>query len=806
MKISLNQIKKYLPDPLPVDTTTLVELIGSRLVEVEKVIDLQPKYQGIFIVKVVAAEKIPDTHLTLCQIDAGPSGADFAGENNLVQVVCGAPNVYAGMYAVWIAPGSIVPSTFDSKPFQLKTIKLRGYNSSGMLAAVDELDLGSDHQGILEIDPKFAQPGDSFADKFDLNDIILDIENKSLTHRPDTFGLIGFAREISGILGLKFSEPSALTVHHLDIDPKNIKIKLEPELCSRYSVAIFDYTSPEDLYFTPQKALLIKSGLRPVSPLVDLTNLLMLEFGQPLHAFDYDKFLAVGGTDHPVIGVRTAHPGETITLIDQKTIECDSNDILITSNDLPVALAGAMGGENTAVDQHTKTVLLESASFSLYHLRKTQMKHGIFSEAITRFTKGQPAGITFPTLSEAISRLGVKTVAVADQFAIDPIPNVVEITTDEINRLLGTDYSSSKITDTLTNVGFLVQNPNSQLRITAPYWRTDIKIKEDIIEEIGRLLGYDNIPKTLPERPFRQSQIDPILKLKTKLRNLLSDQLSAHEVLTYSFVSQKLLQDVGQNPENSYQIINSLSPELQLFRQHLTPSLLEKIRPNLRSGHQDFTLYEFNQVSSVSSGLNSEQVPILQHHLTLTTFGDYYQARQKLIFLLEKLQFKPEFRALNPKLAPYLEPLHSADIYVGDDYLGSIGEIKVSVLNRLKLTHAVSSFEINLETLLKLTPSKKIIPPLSKFPSTTRDLTIKLSADINFQSVFSSLSSYLASVVPHTKILPLSIYQAPASNTKNLSFRLTFISLEKTFTSDEIADIMDEITKHLATEFSAVAI
>lgn len=202
MRISLNTIKSYVQIPATVSNQELIELIGSRLVEIEEVIDLEPRYRGCYVVKVVNCEPIPDTHLSLCQIDAGAHNSEFNQlENGLVQVVCGAPNVHAGMLAVWITPGAIVPETYGNENFKLSVRKLRGYESNGMLAGADELGFDTEHKAIAEIDPKTAQPGDALSDVFDLNDLILDVENKSLTHRPDCFGLIGFAREVAGILG-----------------------------------------------------------------------------------------------------------------------------------------------------------------------------------------------------------------------------------------------------------------------------------------------------------------------------------------------------------------------------------------------------------------------------------------------------------------------------------------------------------------------------------------------------------------------------------------------------------------------------
>ncbi len=791
MKVSLNEIKKYVPAAAKISTEELVDLIGSRLVEVEEAIDLAPKYKGIYIVKVVECEPIPDTHLHLCQIDAGADP---------VQVVCGAPNVHKGMLAVWIAPGSIVPQTYGNEDFKLDVRKLRGHESHGMLAGLDELDLGDDHSGIVEIDPSMdfgdrnVQPGDSFAEVFELNDIILDIENKSLTHRPDTFGLVGFAREVAGILGVKFDNPE---LSNPDLNPENINITItDTSLCPRYSCAIIDMkdATATDKYLTHTAVFLAKAGMRSISKIVDVTNVLMLQTGQPLHAFDYDKFIAVGGTKDAKVVVRAAKDGEKLQLLDGKTIECSINDILITSNDTPVALAGAMGGASTEIDASTKRVFLESATFSLYHLRKTQMAHGIFSEAITRFTKGQPAGQTLPVLNAALSELNGKVAAIADEYP-NPVENpVITITTADINALLGTTYATDDIATTLRNVGFSVEHrPTGSLLIRTPYWRTDIHIKEDVIEEVGRLKGFDNIPKALPLRPFIGAKCDPLLELKSKIRNILSDKLDAHEILSYSFVNEKLQQTVGEDADDSYKIVNSISPDLQCIRQSIIPSLLEKVYINLKAGYKDFALYEMNQVSKKSYGLNDEKVPVMHHHLALVATGDYYQAKALLASFLKNLGISDLAFEKYDESLPYLEPLHSATVHHV-----SLGEIRGGVLKKLKISQPIAAFELDLEELLDSIPAKSAhIEQLSKFPFVDRDLTLKVKTTTVYAQLEDAILSALSAQKDLTySVVPASIYQKKAE-TKNISFKLSFASTKKTLDSTEISDIMEEVVKQV---------
>lgn len=848
MKISLNEIKKLVPAAAKIETDELIRLIGSRLVEVEGFENWSEKYDNIYIVRVISAEKIPDTHLTLCQIDIGqksiegmarresPSTSD---STNSVQVVCGAPNVREGMLAVWIAPGAIVPVTYHtSDEFKIDARKLRGHESNGMLSAADELALGDDHEGIVEIDPEMIGadgekvfPGEKFADAFGLDDIILDIENKSLTHRPDTFGLIGFAREVSGILGEKFVEPDVYadqkhdSYSHQTIGNIDVQIA-DDSLCSRYSCAVLDFAkTPRAKYFSLDDVFLAKADMHAISPIVDATNIMMLKTGQPLHAFDYDKFIKVGGTETPRILVRAAKPGEKLELLDGKTIECDENDILITSNDVPVALAGAMGGKNTEIDESTTHIILESATFSLYHLRKTQMKHGIFSEAITRFTKGQPAPQTLPVLEATIKYLGETPLEISDCYPAKPSTPEISLSLADINSLLGTSYDAKTVTTTLENVGFSVVTPEGWrvegprrpaseasgverghdvpgprlMRVVPPSWRTDIHIKEDVIEEVGRMNGFDNIPLDFPTRPFIGAKEDPLLKLKNRVRDILSDRLNAHEVLTYSFVSKKLQNTVGENSDDSYKIVNSISPELQRFRQTLTPSLLEKVSMNLKSGHHDFSLYEINQITKKSLGLNSENVPEMKTNLAFATIGDFYLVKAYFLALLKELGITtPDLEELTGNDYPYLEPRHSANTG-----FCSFGEVRSSVLKSLKISEKVSVFELDLEKLLEILPkSAEKSLKFSKFPSVSRDITIKVKPEVAFKPVQDTLKRALAESDLKYAVLPASIYQAD-DRAKNLSFKLEFASFDHTLSSDEISGIMEKVNNSVIREFKA---
>ncbi len=763
MKISLNWIKKYVK--VGISDEELIRLIGARLVEVEGVIDETEKYNNIYIAKVISASKIPDTHLTLCQIDVGAMGK--------FQVVCGAPNVKEGMLAAWIAPGAVVPaSVHEDSPFVIgKRKMLNKYDSDGMLAGADELDFGDDHSGIVEIDPNDARPGDLLKDVFELEDKVLEIENKSLTHRPDTFGIIGFSREVAGILGESFD----FEYQDTTLKPgKDLSVKiLNDGICARYTAVVLEkHGEIKKKYLSMMDTILSKSGMKPISPIVDVTNYLMLLTGQPLHAFDYDKFVKVGGLAEPEIVVRLASKGEKLVLLDDTEVILNDSDIVICSGTKPVALAGAMGGKSTMIDENTRNIIIESATFSLYNLRKTQMAHGIFSEAITRFTKGQPPYQCLRVAEAAAEMLkeGYKVATVADTMTSPEKPISVKVSLDEINGLLGTDYSEKLVIKTLTNVGFVIR---PGFYVTVPLWRTDIHIKEDIIEEVGRLLGYDNIAPVLPLHGTAEK--NPNLALKTKVRDTLAS-FGANEVLTYSFVSGKLLEKAGLDTKNSYKIVNSISPELQYIRQTIVPSLLEKAYVNQKLPVEKFAMFEINKVYRKSEGMNSENVPKEEMKLGLVIAERknqgtaYYAAKKYVEELLKALNIKFELLPLKntaPEALPF-EKKRSAEILVNGEVIGVVGEFKNSVKKNFKLLDYLAGFELDFLKLVELyQPNAKVdvSPVIEK-----RDLTVETNK--TYGEIVAKIQAILDKNNLVAEISPLAIYQP--EEIKHISVHLEF--------------------------------
>ncbi|HYH36023.1 MAG TPA: phenylalanine--tRNA ligase subunit beta, partial [Candidatus Saccharimonadales bacterium] len=404
MKVSLNAVKRFTDVNLQIDE--LARLIGARLGAVEEVVNLGAKYKDVAIVKVVSYMKHPNADkLSLCKIDDGGMTKDVERDKDgLIQVVCGAPNVKEGMLAAWLPPGATVPSTFDKEPFVLETRELRGKMSNGMLASPKELAFGDSHEGLLVIDT--GKPGDSFAKTYGLDDHIIDIENKMFTHRPDCFGQLGVAREIAGIQHESFKSPEwYLDAPELKPEAQDAKNGLglelsikSPDIIDRFiTVVVSDVeVKPSPLWL---QAYLVRLGVKPINNIVDITNYLMMETAQPLHAYDYDKL------EKPVLGARPAKQGESLKLLGGKIIKLETGDIVITNGDRPIGLGGIIGGAETEVDGKTKNIVLECATFDMNTIRRTAMKHGLFTDATTRFTKGQS-----PAQKDSIVRKAIELI------------------------------------------------------------------------------------------------------------------------------------------------------------------------------------------------------------------------------------------------------------------------------------------------------------------------------------------------------------------------------------------------------------
>ncbi|MEO5950039.1 MAG: phenylalanine--tRNA ligase subunit beta [Candidatus Saccharimonadales bacterium] len=830
MIISLNWLKKFTSVDIPVDQ--LANLIGARLVEIEETVSLIGKYDGALIVKVVECAKLEGSdHLNVTKIDDGGITQNIErDENGYIQVVCGAPNVRADILAVWLTPGSTVPSTVtDKEPFVLGARKLRGVISNGMLASAHELDLFEDHSGILEVTSD-NHPGTKFADAFELDDCLLDIENKSLTHRPDTFGIIGFAREVAAIQEKQFTTPSWLETLNPDFGDKSGDLPApivsidSPELSARYQAVVLSGADASRQSPLMIQTYLSRVGVRPINAVVDVTNYLMMLTGQPLHAFDYDKVLAVGGED-PTIHVRGGYEGETLELLDGRSVELDSGDIVIASGKTAIGLAGALGGSNTEIDENTKNIIIESATFNLYNLRSTQMRHGIFSEAITRFTKGQPAELTAPVLAEAVRLMdewaGAKRVSdIADCYVVKHEPLMLGVHSLTINNVLGSYLTGDDIRSILGHVEFHIKKIDDEMsEVTAPYWRSDIHIIEDIIEEVGRLHGFDSITPTLPTRDFTAVRPDTFDQLRSRIRDVLV-RAGTNEVLTYSFIHGDVLKKANQNPQDSYRITNSLSPDLQYYRQSLTPSLLGLIHPNIKSGYESFSLFEMNKTHTKKADLVEDNVPAEQHRLALIIASKvsgngapYYKAKKIVEYLGASLGLKLAYKSFPDETdLAFTKPFELrrsarvVDVATGQS-IGIVGEYKRSVIKNFKLPEYTAGFELLPAAIsLALLNVEPAYSPLSRFPASERDVCFKVDTNTSYSSVIDAINITPVEESIAIAVSPVDIYQAEDLQSKNITVRFRLTPRDKTLTSDDVHEVVNNLTDAVISATNAIVI
>lgn len=823
MKISLNWMRELGTPGLDVSVDELVRRIGAQLGAVEGVENLGEKYQGIVIAKVVKCVDHPNAdRLHVCTIDDGGNTPDVKrDENGHVQVVCGAPNVREGMLVAWLPPGATVPESVGTEePFVLGARELRGVVSNGMLASPKELALGEYHEGILEIHPDEwspnkddVRPGADFAKVFGLDDYIIDIENKMFTHRPDCFGQLGVAREIAGISGQQFTSPA----WYLDNPsfPSGEGLPLEvinesPELVPRLMTLTMKNVkvAPSPLWL---QCALVRVGARPINNVVDATNYVMLLTAQPTHAYDYDKIRG-----HQLVA-RMAKPGEEGTFLNNKTYTLDSSDIVIADGEGPIGLAGIIGGGDSQVTDATTNLVLECANFDMYNIRRSSMRHGIFTDALTRFNKGQSSlqnDHVLHLLMQSIQDMAGGEVAgqVTDSNTAEgrawvhpPVP----VTTQFVNTRLGFDLNADDMKRLLENVECEVAVEGDTMKVTAPFWRTDIETREDVVEEIGRLYGFDHLPLELPRRGIKPVQRNGLLDLKATLRDMLS-RAGASEVLNYSFVNGDLLEKVRQDTSKAFSISNALSPDLQYYRLSLTPSLLEKVHPNIKAGYDSFALFELGKSHCQDAWDEFEPtVPKEVNQLAVVlAYGDkaapagsaYYQARRYLDVIAPGLasQLVPlsSFEEIKDTwgrqlVAPY-EPARSAVVVRDGVFLGVVGEFRAGVRRSMKLPIYCAGLELNIELLQS---EKVMYNALSRFPTVWQDLTLKVASTIEFAKLQSCVDKALGANAPdetHVQLEGTGIYQsADDPDHKNITFRIRITGQNRTLTDQEVSKVVD---------------
>ncbi len=830
MKASINWIRmlndKYqcAADPAPEGIDVLIEKIGAQLGAVEEVINLGDIYKGIVIAKVVSVDKHPNADkLKICWIDDG-SVVEKIERNGkgYIQVVCGAPNVAAGQMVAWLPPGSTVPATFDKEPLVLEAREIRGIKSNGMIASAKELALGDNHDGILVVD-KPTKAGDDFAKVYRLDDFIIDIENKMFTHRPDLFGQLGIARELAGIQGHMFVSPpiykSPKIMNKVTKQKLALQIKNDvPELVPRFVAQVFSNIKvrPSPMWM---QSYLSRVGIRPINNVVDITNYIMMLTAQPLHAYDYDKL------ETATLGIRLSKSGEKLTLLGGKELTLENEAVVITDGKRPIGLGGIMGGADTEVDETTKNIIIECASFDMNITRRSAMAYGLFTDAATRFTKNQSPwqnkNVIGWAAEELIRQAGGVPGAVYDAKTKLKANPSVKVSNDFINSRLGTNLSLIEIRKILENVEFHITQDRDNLVVKAPFWRTDITIAEDVVEEVGRLFGYHKLPVELPGRKIEPAPKDELLEFKNRLRYKL-ESFGANEILTYSFVDGRLFKKSGQDDKTAYKLANALSPELQYYRFSLMPSLLDKVHTNIKASYDEFTLFEIGKGHDKDhvddDGLPQEfellgLVFAASSKSNLKTSA-YFEAKFYLDALASSLGLKLSYSPIdNMPKAPLAQPYEkqrSAMVTVEESgiYLGIIGEFRQNVRQELKLPKFAAGFEIDITSLINSSNNTNAYIPLSRFPQIQQDLCLRTSIKHNY----AKLSEFLEKQLEKAKtlhgydyeLLPLDIFQKEGDKDhKQTTWRIVLSHPERTMTTSETNHLLDNISANAKKELNA---
>lgn len=840
MKVSYQWVKEY--TKVPSDRKQLIDKIGSQLGAIEDVDDLSERYKRIYIVKVVSVKKHPNSdHLKICEVDDGGQVKNVHRlSNKLVQVVCGAPNVRADMRAVWIPPGSVVPSSVKKEPFILEAREIRGEVSNGMLASPMELGIGDNHDGLLEITEPI-RPGKLFSDVYYLDDVVIDIENKMFTHRPDCFGILGVAREIAGIQNIAFTSPKWYLAPEKPNLSKGLSIKAInkiPKLVPRFMVAVMEgvKVQPSPIHF---QTYLSRVGVRPINNIVDVTNYIMLLTGQPLHAYDYDKLKALDPKQkEPSLIVRLPEKNEKIKLLNGQEFTPSKDTMMIAGSSRAIGVAGVMGGAETEVDEGTTNIVLECATFDMYSIRRASMSLGLFTDAVTRFNKGQSPFQndrvlykTIELINEISKRKSAVSCLVDDNNLRAKAQPSVTVPRKLIDDVLGVALNVEAIKTLLKNVEFDVSSDASNIKVTPPFWRTDVTIPEDVVEEVGRLYGLEKLPVKLPKREILPVKRDGLLDLKSDIRNFLASK-GASEVLSYSFVSASLIEKADQSAKEAFEINNARSPDSQYYRLSILPSLLEKVHPNIKAGFDHFALFEINPIHIKGHLDKSTKLPTEDYRFAMVVAADnqyagqnykgaaFYEVRKYVDNLLSHFEIKfvlepiGDYQATDARLKTCLMPFESTRTVlvktISGEFLGVVGELTISVRSEFKLPKFVAGAELSVEQILKYKTTKPDYEVLPRFPFVEQDICLKVPNNCDYQSItglmVEVIDDKLGSNVSY-KLEPVDMYQSDKDlSHKQVTLRLKIASFDKTMTAEEVNDLLDQVAAKAKLKFKAVRI
>lgn len=802
MYLSLNWLKDFVDISSRQTPEELAAALTLHTVEVESVQKESEKYKNVIVAKILKIEKHPNADkLQLATVDI---------KTEKLTVVCGAMNIKVGQKVPLAMIGAILPNGME-----IKEAEVRGVKSTGMLCAEDELGLGEDHSGIYILDDK-AKVGRPLAEYLKLSDVIFEVDNKSLTNRPDLWGHYGMARELATLLKRKFLpyQVSDLTGLTAGLANKpDVKVN-DTKLCPRYMALALDNIkiAPSPRWL---QSRLIAVGMRPINNIVDITNYVMLELGQPLHAFDANKVKN--------IVVRRAFKGEQMKTLDDQNRQLDEEMLLIADNEKPLAIAGVMGGADSEISSDTTAIILESANFSAASIRKTGQKLGLRTEASVRFEKSLDPNLCALALSRAADLIkreipGAKVSSLAadekneNEWNLTIGPIVVEMAW--LNKFIGEHIREKKAIDILIGLGFGVDKQDKNISVTVPTWRAtkDIATKEDLAEEIARIHGYNNLESSMPKVYMIPPESNQELIINNKIKNLLIGAPALSEVYNYSFVGEDQLKKLGVDYSNHIRLANPIASNHTMLRQSLAPNLINAVRVN-QARYDGIGLFEIGSIYNRINGdltkgdESGENLPYQEKRLGIALAGadnaNLFSRIKGIIAHVSSDLDLPMVFLPTETLSPWADKNFAAAISLYDTTLGFIYSLESATAGRNGLKTNVVIAEISLNDLYKFYANKAASKyrEFDKFPPAVRDLAFVVSERILYNDIKKEILSYN----PFIKSVELfDVYQNDklGKKVKNMAFHIVY-QADKTFTAAEVDELQAGLIKKMEDKFEA---
>ncbi len=797
MKIPLKWLQEYVD--IALSSSDLANKLTMAGTEVKGMQVIGGDWENIVVGQIIAIKPHPNAdRLSLPTIDLGTEQHT---------VVCGAPNLRLGDKVAFAPVGAQLIDGHSGQAFRLKSAKIRGVVSSGMACSEKELGISDSHEGIMVL-PAEAPVGTPLADY--LGDVIFDLD--ITPNRPDCLCVIGIAREIAALTGQSLSLPEVSYQETAFPIGRQISVEIAaPGLCPRYCASLITGVKVGESPRWLQQRLLA-CGLRPISNIVDITNYVMLEYGQPLHAFDYDKIRGKG------IIVRRAAEGEAVVTLDGVERVLSEDMLVIADKEGSVAIAGVMGGANSEVTQGTTSILLEAANFNPASIHYTGRRLQLPSEACMRFERGIRPELTLPALKRATQLIVQLAGGEAAKGVVDVYPGKrdqepIMLSTGKVKTFLGVEVSLDQIVGALTSLGFDCKKGDSasEVWVTAPYWRSDIHLAVDLVEEVARIIGYDKIPATMLSQPLPRQNPEPVLSLKQKAGRILTGY-GFQEVITYSLTSlerlNKLLPESHPLEPMPLRMANPMTAEREYLRPNLRSNLLAAFSANRRHEDGSIRLFELGKVYLPRHNDLPDEPEVLcgilgGFRLEKSWRGkdellDFYDAKGVLEGLLNRLSVDANFEEDRDESLCLGK---QAAIVVGGKKLGVVGELHPKVLEAFEISEPVYLFEINLTALLPYTIGHKMFQPVPRFPAIVRDMALIVDTGISHQGVSDIITSF-----PLVKQVTLfDVYsgdQVPRGK-KSLAYRIAFQSPAHTLTDEEVNQVQQQILNKLSGELRA---